>query len=506
MSQKIKNAGFEEPALDIYAIVRAIARGCIWAIPVAGLVAAGAWYKVSNEDPVYLASASVLIEVPETSNLRGASESAGPDVSLRLSQEAINSKVQIIRSRNVSRAVVNRMGLADVPELQPEPKKNIFGQITEEVDPSRHLDGVLAKFDDNLVVYAVDASRVIVVDFESSDPALAASVANGVVEEFLTVEQNAKQESARDARAWLETEIALLRQKVVAAESSAEQFRSRMGLFATAGDTTLPQQQLSALSQTLSDARARESVAKSVYDGFKRLFDRAGGNVDQLLSSPTIANSSLIQSLRQSRGQLEAQIADLSADLLPRHPRLRALVVQRQELDRQIGAEARAVLTRLQQDAVRASEEVTQLQKLLSAQKLESGNAQQNEVELRAFEREARAERELLETLLAQYRTLLAREGVGGLPAEARFIARADAPLEPSGPRIMILVLAAGLASLLLCLGFVVLRELLSGRALGIQEAPILKREDLESEVEDLESRIRKRMEDEKLASQPLAA
>lgn len=506
MSQNNKNVGLEEPAIDIYAIVRALTRACIWAVPIAGLVAAGTWYKVSNEDPVYLASASLLIDVPEISNLRGASDVSGPDVSLRLSQEAINSKVQVIRSRDLGRAVVKRMGLADVPELQPEPKTNLLGQITEEVDPSRFLDGVLANFDEKLVVYPVDTSRVIVVDFESKDPSLAAAVANGVVEEFLIIEQDAKQKSTREARAWLEAEISLLRQRVIDAETSAEQFRSRMGLFATATDTTLPQQQLSALSQTLSDARARESVAKSAFDGFKRLFDSAGGNVDLLLSSQAMASSSLVQSLRQARGQLEAQIADLSADLLPRHPRLRALVVQRQELDRQIATEARAVLTGLEQDATRTSEEVAQLQQLLSAQKLETGNAQQSEVELRAFEREARAERELLETLLAQYRTLLAREGAGGLPAEARFIARADAPLEPSGPRVMILVLAAGLASLLLCLGFVVLRELLSGRALGIKEEPALAKEEPEDVVEDLETRIRKRLEDEKLASQPLAA
>lgn len=505
MSQKIKNGVPEEPALDIYAIIRAIVRGSVWAVPIAILVAVATWYVVSNQDPVYRASASVLIDVPETSNLRGATEVNGPDVSLRLSQEAINSKVQVIRSRDLSRAVVRRMGLEDVAELQPEPKKNILGQITEPLDPSRKLDGVLANFDDKLTVYPVDASRVIVVDFESSDPDLAASVANGVVEEFLIAEQDAKQNSTREARSWLEAEISMLRQRVIEAESSAEQFRSRMGLFATTTDTTLPQQQLSSLSQTLSDARARESVAKSAFDGFKRLYDRAGGNVDLLLSSPAIANSALIQSLRQARGQLEAQIADLSADLLPKHPRLRALVVQRQELDRQIANEARSVLTALQQDSDRAAEEVSQLQQLMSAQKLETGNAQQNEVELRAFEREARAERELLETLLAQYRTLLAREGAGGLPPEARFIARADSPLEPSGPRVAILVIAAALASLLLCFGFVVLRELLSGRALGIHEDDQPDQEP-EYVMEDLETRIRNRIEDEKLASRPLAA
>ena len=177
---------------------------------------------------------------------------------------------------------------------------------------------------------------------------------------------------------------------------------------------------------------------------------------------------------------------------------MRSLLDQRSVLDRQIANEARSILTGLQQEADRAKQEVAQFSQLLSTQKLESGTAQQNEVELRALEREARAERELLETLLAQYRTLLAREGSGGQPAEARMIETADAPLEPSGPRLMILVAAATLAALLLSIGFVVLRELLSGRALGIHQGV--------GEVTAQPDGRRNRYEDRKEDSRPLAA
>lgn len=501
MGQKSNRTVADEPVLDIYVLLRAILWACLWAVPFALLVAAGTFYYVSNQDPVYRATASVLIEIPEISGIQAVPDSGGPDASLRLSAEAINSKVQLIRSSDLARAVINRMGLLDVPEFLPDPDDD--GGWLSFLDvarsrPQRIDDVVLDEFNERLTVYPIEASRVIFIEFESKDPVLAAAVANGMIEEFLRNERASKQVATSDARLWLENEISSLRNKVVAAETSAEQFRSRAGLFATATDTTLPQQQLAALSQNLVDARARESQSLSALKGLERVVEQANGNVESLLTSPTIANQPFIQTLRQSRATLEAQIADQSANLLPRHPRLRALIDQRSDLDRQISREARSVLTGLQQEADRARQEVTELGQLMTVQKLETGSAQQSEVELRALEREARAERELLETLLTQYRTLLTREGSGGQPAEARMIETASPPLEPIGPRLLLLVAAAAIVSLLLCLGIIVLRELLSGRALGVPQG--------KPDVFNSQNKPQRRFEDRQPAASKMAA
>ncbi len=459
----------QDPSIDIFVIVKAMLRAAVWALPLAVIAALGAYYYFSQQDPVYNADGAVLIDVPTTVNLRGTSEMAGPDISLRLSQESINSKVQVIRSRDLAKSVINNLGLESIKEFQPDTDKSMLGNPAIKADPRVLKETVISKFDEKLVVYAVDQSRVIVVEFESNDPDLAANITNNIMDTFLATEQVSKQQSASDARVWLEKEITNLRRRVVAAESAAEQYRSRKGLFSTSTDTTLPEQELANLSQALSDARTRNNAAQSALTGLEAVFARANGNASVLLSVPAVANSPLVQTLRQNKAQLEAQIADLSADLLPRHPRLRALVVQLDELDRQIANEAKSVLTGARQEAERAAKEIVQLQQQLSAQKLATGTANESEVELRALEREARAERDLLETLLAQYRTSLAREGAGGLLAEARIIARAQAPIEPTGPKVVILTAAVSLAVLMLVMGFVVLRELLNGRALGIR-------------------------------------
>ncbi|WP_204311009.1 hypothetical protein, partial [Stenotrophomonas maltophilia] len=57
-----------------------------------------------------------------------------------------------------------------------------------------------------------------------------------------------------------------------------------------------------------------------------------------------------------------------------------------------------------------------------------------SEAQLRALEREAKAQRDQLETVLARLRDAAIRDGEGALPADARLVSRAVAPQHPSFP------------------------------------------------------------------------
>ncbi len=52
-----------------------------------------------------------------------------------------------------------------------------------------------------LTAYAVDKSRVMVVEFQSRDPELAARVANSIADGYLVMQQNARQRSGTIGRA-----------------------------------------------------------------------------------------------------------------------------------------------------------------------------------------------------------------------------------------------------------------------------------------------------------------
>ena len=185
-------------------------------------------------------------------------------------------------------------------------------------------------------------------------------------------------------------------------------------------------------------------------------------------SSEEVLNSQLIQRLQEREGALRAQIAELSTTLLPTHPRIRALQGQVASLDEQIHEEVAKVLKSLRTAArVAAAREESLVKSLNEAKGVVSQSNDQN-IELRALQREAAAQRELLESFLTRYREASARTDANYLPADARIISRAVPPITPSFPKKTMMAVAAALAMLLLSSTVVLLAEFTSGRAFRV--------------------------------------
>src|SRR5206468_10922785 len=93
--------------------------------------------------------------------------------------------------------------------------------------------------------------------------------------------------------------------------------------------------------------------------------------------------------------------------------------------------------------------------------KKQAGNSNTQDVQLRAMEREAKAQRDLLESYLAKYREATTRESIDSAPADGRIISRGIVSNTPAFPKKLPIVLIATLATLLLSSGVVVTGELL---------------------------------------------
>ncbi len=72
------------------------------------------------------------------------------------------------------------------------------------------------------------------------------------------------------------------------------------------------------------------------------------------------------------------------------------------------------------------------------------------DVELRALEREARAQRDLLESFLGRYRDAASRSDPASVQPDARIISMASAAIEPTYPKKLPIILMAALAMMLL--------------------------------------------------------
>ena len=83
-------------------------------------------------------------------------------------------------------------------------------------------------------------------------------------------------------------------------------------------------------------------------------------------------------------------------------------------------------------------------------------------MQLRALERDAKSQRDLLESYLAKYREATARDSIGAAAPDARIISTAVVSNTPSWPKKLPTILVAALAMFALSSGFILSSELLN--------------------------------------------
>ncbi len=176
-----------------------------------------------------------------------------------------------------------------------------------------------------------------------------------------------------------------------------------------------------------------------------------------------IMNSELMRRLSEQRVTLRAQLAEQSSTLLDRHPRIKELRAQIADLERQMRVEAERIARSLESDAKVAAARVEALSSGLDQLKRQATSTNEHDVQLRALEREAKSQRDLLESYLAKFRETSARDNIGAASPDARIISAAAASNVPASPKKLAIVLMSTLAMLVLSVGFVLAGELLSG-------------------------------------------
>jgi polysaccharide biosynthesis transport protein len=447
--------------LDLRTLGAALKRKRGWIIVPTVLAAVLSITSVNLVTPRYKSEARILIDGRENVFLRPNGERN--EERTALDAEAVTSQVQLVLSRDLAREIIKKNKLADLPEFDPvlrglSPIKSILALFGIGRDPFSMTpeERVLDAYFDRLTVYAVDKSRVIVVEFQSQDPDLAARVANSIVDGYLVLQQNARQEQAKSASLWLSGEIDSLRKKVAEAESRVEDFRSKSSLFVGTNNTTLSNQQMGELNTQLNNARALKSDAESKARLIREMLQ--SGNP---IEASEVLNSELTRRLSEQRVTLRAQLAEQSSTLLDNHPRIKELKAQLADLDHQIRDEAAKISRSLDNDARIAAGRVESLSASLDQLKKLATSSNGEDVQLRALEREAKAQRDLLESYLAKYREANTRENIDAAPADGRIISRAIVSNTPAYPKKLPIVLIATLATLLLSTGVIVTGELL---------------------------------------------
>lgn len=399
--------------------------------------------------PRYRSEARILIR--QSDSVLEAGSSSRQNAQSELDDPGIASQVQLLQSRTIARKIVKTLKLKDSAEFDPLLKRSALDRILSIAGLSENGRGVTAEdraldtYFDRLKVFQAERSRVIVVKFWSKDPKLAATIPNMIADEYLALQEELKRGAGPDELQKLEPELKELRASVLNAEAAVAEFRSSSDLLQGRDNASLATQELSELSTELGRVRAQLSRAEANAAAVSRALQ--SGSLD---AAPSVLQSPLIQRLRERQVTLNSQLSELSTTLLSGHPRIQRLRSQISTLNSQINREVSKIESSLQEEAEVAREREQDLVQRRNQLKSEAGRVGKAQVDLRALEREAEAQRQLLNTYLVRFKEAKSRQNRDFLPADAYVFSRAQIQSKPYFPKKLPMLLGAFFGTFLL--------------------------------------------------------
>ncbi len=456
-----------QDGLGLAQVPRILRRSLGWIVGPTLVVALGATVFVNVVSPRYTGESKLLLESRDPAFARTAQERG--DQLVPIDEQAVASQVQVVMSRDLAREAIRRLKLVGNPEFDPGaatigPVQRVLMMLGIGANPLDRPaeDRVLDAYFDHLLVYPAGKSRILTIEFRAKDAVLAAEAANTIARLYISSLEADKVDTARYASTWLGGNIDGLRKRVAEAEGKVEAFRAKNGLIGSAGSTGHPlnAQQLGELSSQLSSARILKADLTGKVKAIRELIKDG-----RAFEIPDVANNEVIRRIVENRIAVRAQLALESRTLLPAHPRIKELNAQLEDLDAQIKASAERVVRTMENDAKIAGARVESLQVAVDGQQDVVVRGNSSEIQLRALEREAKAQREQLESYLSRYREAAARDGEAATPADARIVSRAVTPEVPSFPKKLPIVAFATLLTLMLTAGAAIARALLAESA-----------------------------------------
>ncbi len=392
---------------------------------------------------------------------------------------AVLGEMEVIKSRELAKRVIEKLHLDKNKEFNSSLKKPEFfsqfslkdmlpvdwqqalGLVTigdeSDEDKNLKLQTVLTNnFLGKLKVNQVKSSQIVNLSYESENSKLAAEIVNEIADQYIIGQLQAKFDATKKATDWLDKQLTELKQKVKYSEQAVEIFRQKHGLINVSKETGLSQQQLSQINSQLIIARAETAGAQAKYSHVANIL-KSGDDIDSVAE---VLNSPLIQSLRQQGAEVRRSYSEMSVEYGKKHPRMIQMQAKLNEVGVNIRAEVKKIAAGLRSELTVSRSRVRSLARSLKKIEKKTGGNNKNEVQMRALEREASANRALFETFLSRFKETASTQGIE--QADARVISFAEPPLSPSYPKKKRMLIICAMLALMFAIALVFILEMLN--------------------------------------------
>jgi succinoglycan biosynthesis transport protein ExoP len=289
---------------------------------------------------------------------------------------------------------------------------------------SMAIDGFLAQ----LTVSPVKGSRLVDVTYTSTDPALAATIVNGLATTYIEQNLEFKFLASKEASDWLGERLAEQRKKVEASERALQAYREQTDAVSLEDRQNIVVQKLGDLNTAVTRAKTERIQKETAYNQIQAVQnDRAA-----LDTIPAVLSNTYIQQQQAAIAELQRQQSQLSDNLGPNHPDMRKLTTAIQQAQAKLQAETAKIVDAIRNDEQAAIAQERSLVAALEQQKQEALSLNRKGIDYGALQRDAATNHQIFDSLLQRAK----ETGISGelRTSNIRIIDAAEPATSPSSP------------------------------------------------------------------------
>jgi polysaccharide biosynthesis transport protein len=464
------SAHAENELVDFPELWRTVSRYKVAVLAITILAAAAGTLAVFSERPLYLATATVLIET-RAPKLAQATDVYDPGYG---SMEYLATQANLIRSEELVGRVVDRLRLVENPLLLA-PRPSLLSRLLpsdwryllpflpevpepEPSDPApdRLREAVIAAVLQDVTVSPVFRTQLVKIQYQSASPRFAADVTNALADLFVESGLEARFEAAERTTRWLTDRMADLRAKLQNAERALQAYREKHQLVNVGGARNLYEEEVLDNSRKLREAQKKKTELASSYWKIQQ----AGDNAKALQEISALLLDPLVQRAADNLSQAQFATGQLQERYGAKHPQMAAAQSRLEQAQAAYDQQLRLAANGVKAEYEIAAETERALMAVVETGKQQIRALDQRDYELSALEREVQSSRELYDTFLKRFKETDTTRTFE--VATARVVDHATVPRFPFKPEKLKVIALWTVGGLVLGILLATLRHLLS--------------------------------------------
>ncbi len=336
---------------------------------------------------IYRATALIKIELESPGKGKKLDEAMGEEGSPGYDPEFYQTQYELLKSRTLAERVAENLNL---------------GGSDEDITTASKRYGAIVR--GGTSIEPIKSSKLVRLNFDSTDPVLAARIANALADTYIKSNLERRYNSSADAKNFLEERILQVRAKLEDAEQKLYAHAREQGIVNIDSQSqSLLTAQLQEKIQALAEAERERLTAESIY---RESRNDGGHGSSKILSDP------VVQRLKEEKTKLELTYQEKLSLFKPDYPAMVQIKEQINQTNAQIEAELSSVRSALDADYQLALHKENMLKAEVASLREDVMKRQDTGSDYNILKREVETSRALYDGILQRLKEISVTSGI----------------------------------------------------------------------------------------------